>query len=197
MLITNIEEYKDIIWYEWLYQVSNLWNVKSLNYRWYWKEQVLKYNVNKGWYKYIVLCKDKKTQTSYIHKLVSNAFLEKKENLIINHKDWNKLNNYIDNLEWSTYGENLKHAWDNGLRKITGNNHFIKNHPKTWKWKFGKDNPSSKKVNQYEIDWTFIQTWHCLRDIQRELWIFQSQITWVCQWRRNTAKWFKWEYFNS
>lgn len=52
-----------------------------------------------------------------IHRLVGLVFLDNPDNLpTINHKDGNKKNNHISNLEWATYGENNKHAYDNGLK---------------------------------------------------------------------------------
>ncbi len=53
----------------------------------------------------------------YAHRLVAQAFLEKMEDKNeVNHKDGNKLNNYIDNLEWVNSSENKKHAIENGLK---------------------------------------------------------------------------------
>lgn len=54
----------------------------------------------------------------YTHRLIAIVFLENPENkLTVNHIDGNKLNNSISNLEWSSYQENVKHAWDNGRCK--------------------------------------------------------------------------------
>lgn len=51
----------------------------------------------------------------YIHRLVAQAFIPNPEGKrTVNHKDLNKQNNHVSNLEWATYGENLKHSWQNG-----------------------------------------------------------------------------------
>jgi hypothetical protein len=53
-----------------------------------------------------------------VSRLVANAFLDNPENLPdINHIDGEPTNNRIDNLEWSTKSDNMKHAWANGLAK--------------------------------------------------------------------------------
>lgn len=61
--------------------------------------------------------------TKNIHILVLEAFIEPRpNNLVANHKDGIKENNSINNLEWVTYSENLKHAFETGLRHPAGKN---------------------------------------------------------------------------
>ena len=61
----------------------------------------------------------------YIHRIVAKAFIPNPDGkLAVNHIDCDKTNNHVDNLEWVTYAENLKHAADNGVnatkaRKLT------------------------------------------------------------------------------
>ena len=129
------EVWKDIEGYEGLYQVSNLGRVKSLpkktKNQYSYKEIMLKQNKDKDGYLIVNLTKNKKGKTYKVHRLVAFAFIPKIKNKeIINHKDGNKQNNSVDNLEWCTNRENIIHAFKNNLIKI----------------KKGKENPVCKKV---------------------------------------------------
>lgn len=55
-----------------------------------------------------------------VHRLVAAAFLgESEEGHVVNHKNGDRFDNRVENLEYVTQGENVKHAWDNGLRKAS------------------------------------------------------------------------------
>lgn len=78
--------------------------------------KLLKPRESKNGYLKITLYKNGKCKTFSIHRLVALAHLNNPNNYpVINHKDGNKLNNNISNLEWCTVSQNIKHAFDNGL----------------------------------------------------------------------------------
>ena len=95
------EIWKDIEGYEGLYQVSNLGNVKSLNYRQTKREKILKSVNDKDGYLFVSLCKNSVIKHYSIHRLVADVFIDNPNNYPqVNHKDENKTNNNVDNLEW-------------------------------------------------------------------------------------------------
>ena len=119
-----IEIWKDIPEYEGLYQVSNLGNIRSFylkNGRLSQKTKPIKLKKDRYGYLKLTLCKNKKYKYVTIHRLVAEAFIPNPENkLQVNHKDGNKFNNQVSNLEWCTCIENIHHAFNIGLRKKKG-----------------------------------------------------------------------------
>jgi hypothetical protein len=120
-----MEIWKDIAGYEGLYQVSNLGRVKTMarlhreDRPYMKKERVMNPPVNTTGYAHVALYKNKKGVIYSVHKLVASAFLERKiEDRVVNHKDGNKQNNVVSNLEWCTYGQNQRHAIETGLIKF-------------------------------------------------------------------------------
>ena len=114
-----MEEWKDIKNYEGLYQVSNEGRVKSLTYRKCVNgirtqspaNKMLKPSDNGNGYLIVGLTKEGKRQNHYVHRLVADAFIPNdKEMPEINHKDFNKKNNCVENLEWCTRIGNVKHS---------------------------------------------------------------------------------------
>ena len=107
----NNEVWKDCVGFE-DYSVSNYGRVYSKR-----RDKFLKLCVNSSNYKKCVL----KGKNLYVHRLVAQAFIDNPNNLEeVNHKDGNKWNNNVDNLEWVSKSENAKHAFDLGLRNISG-----------------------------------------------------------------------------
>jgi hypothetical protein len=112
-----MEEWKDIEGYEGLYQISNLGRVKSLprNDKFYKRaeEIILKTFKCGSGYQEVILHKDRKRKPKLIHRLVAEAFiLNQKNRREVNHKDGNKANNTVSNLEWVTPSENQRHSID-------------------------------------------------------------------------------------
>lgn len=102
------------------YEVSNLGNIKSLKHG---KERILKPALNSVGYFSVVLCKDFKTKTFQIHQLVAIEFLNHKQcgyELVINHIDFNKKNNRVENLEIVTARENSNLKHKKSSSKYTG-----------------------------------------------------------------------------
>ena len=129
MNIMKNEIWRDIKGYEGLYQISNLGRVKSLGRKSYsnvcLKDKILNPALEcKNGYKRVCLCKDGKEKRIKVHRLVAQAFIPNPDNKpIINHKDGNKLNNSVDNLEWISRSDNVKHAYQIGLNRPSGGGH--------------------------------------------------------------------------
>jgi hypothetical protein len=128
-----MENWKDINGYEGLYQVSDMGRVKSQPKQWIGGKGAIRNHDGKilqssfnGGYLQVVLQNNGIKKTIKIHRLVAEAFLPNLENkLEVNHIDTNKSNNKLDNLEWNTRNENMKHASINkcfGERRGEANN---------------------------------------------------------------------------
>lgn len=121
------EVWKDIEGYEGIYQVSDLGRVKRLESTVVRKKQgnftkpekLMKPHVTPKGYLRLQLSKEGSIKNKFVHSLVAETFLDKPsgDNLQVNHKDGNKLNNKKGNLEWLTPSENQQHAYDNGLKE--------------------------------------------------------------------------------
>lgn len=178
------EIWKDIDGYEGRYQISNLGNVKSLNYggRGYARNLVPKIN-NYGrlW---VELMKDGKKRQFLIHRLVGMAFIPNPDNLPqINHKDENPKNNRVDNLEWCT-----------GLYNV---HYYLERHPNVAR---ERKTPSRRnrrlniRINQIDSDGNIVKVWDDVRTATVATGYNQWSITQCCDGVRHTAYGFKWQY---
>lgn len=161
------EIWKDIKGFEGLYQVSNMGRVRSLR-----KNIILKSRIARG-YEGVTLCANNIHKDYYIHRMVANAFIPNPNNYpIVNHKDENKTNNCVDNLEWCTQEYNVNYG--TGIAK--------------------RARSRSKKVLQFNLDGTFIKEWKSTMDVQRNLGFAQSNIVKVCNGKRKSAYRYLWKY---
>lgn len=163
------EEWRDIDGYEGLYQISNLGQVKSLKFG---KERIMKQKTTCHGYKAISLSINGENKEFPIHRLVAQAFIDNPYNKpVINHKDCNKTNNNVDNLEWCTQQENIKYSYDLGRITI----------------------PTTKKpVLQYDLEGNFVKEWYCLLDAIKKY--KNRHICECCRGKRNKASNYIWRY---
>lgn len=118
------EEWRDISGYEGLYQVSNLGRVKSLpeprrnDGRFTRKGEIMKLTPRSRKRQNEYLCVGINRRLHAVHRLVASAFIPKvKGKTMVNHKNGNKQDNKVSNLEWSDSGDNNRHAYATGLNK--------------------------------------------------------------------------------
>jgi len=159
------------------------------------KEKIMRQQRRKNWYLKITMREDWKIKNRLVHRLIAITFIDNPKNKpCVNHKNWVKDDNRLNNLEWCTYSENWKHS----CRVLWNKTPFQTNHPYKWKWYKLKWvlNPNSKSVNQLSREWKFIKKWESAADVNVELWINRGNISSVCRgkWRVKTAWLFKWEY---
>ena len=137
------EKWKPIKDFEGYYSVSNSGNVRRENTK-FSSEHILK--PYKDYHNSLRVClsKNNKVTRIFVHRLVCSAFLPNPENKrTVNHKDGNRLNNNLNNLEWATHSENVTHAYNVlGVRAVRGNNHYaskltVKNVLQIRKLRFG------------------------------------------------------------
>lgn len=81
-------------------------------------------HVDRCGYHEVLLSENGKTKSYFAHRLIAETFIPNPNSLpFVNHKDGNKLNNSVDNLEWCTRSENALHSFRNGLQKKATNQH--------------------------------------------------------------------------
>ena len=162
------EYWKPIVGYEGLYMVSNWGRVKSMNYRHSGKERILKPVTNSSGYLLVKLCKDGKVKTFTVHRLVAEHFIPNPNNYKeVNHKDENKTNNVVSNLEWC----DRKYNQNYGTRT----------------------EKCSKKVYQYTLDGKFVKEWASTCECGRNGYT-QQAISACCNGKLKKYRGFIWKY---
>ena len=190
------EIWKDVKDYEGLYKVSNLGRIKRLDgyivvndqyhkriYKKQIKEKIISQSKDNSGYYLVTLIdtrkanKNKNFKRERVHVIVAKSFLNKeKYHQCVNHKDGDKANNKVENLEWCTYKYNTLHAIKTGLLK-------------------SKPPIITKKIIMKNIDGEFIREFNSIK----EAYMFLNKkrtgnIAEVCLKKRNMAYGYIWEY---
>lgn len=166
-----MEVWKYIPGYEKKYLVSNFGNIKSINYHRSGKEKIMKPLKRKDGYLKIMLYKNGKYKSYFIHKLVAEVFLENSNNYkYINHKDENKNNNCLNNLEFCTakYNNNYK--------------------------KYNRGKKNKNKINQFDLEGNLIKQWNSLKEIKNNTNYSYYGIFNCLHDRQKTSNYFIWKY---
>ena len=161
------EIWKDISGYEGYYMVSNMGNVKSLNYKGTGKEGILKGMDTGIGYLQLHLCKDGKIKNYFVHQLVATAFCENQEGYTeVNHINEDKSDNRADNLEWCSRQYNVEYSKAKAIIGINKISREILEFPSTM-------------------------------EAERKLGIAHGNICACCNGKRNSAGGFYWMYKNN
>ena len=169
-----METWKEIAGYEGIYEVSDLGRVKSLGNNKSKKEKILKPLNNTRGYLQVMLCKDGHTKRLLVHRLVAKAFIPNPNNLeTINHKDEDKTNNFVSNLEWMSIKDNTNYG--------TRNKRMAE--------------ALSKKVQMFDKSTgELLATFPSTMEAGRKTGINQSHICSCCNGNRKSAGGFVWGY---
>lgn len=189
------EIWKDVIGYEGLYQVSNLGNVMSLRSYGGNCQRLMSPVGNGTGYLMVGLSKNKKQKHFLIHRLVAEAFIHNPENLdFVNHKDENKENNIVENLEWCTKPYNSEYSLKlHPERKRQYFNHF-KDENGNLKRYDGKPPQHKETVLQKDINGNPIAIYGCVDYAHRVTGIKSAAIIDCCKGKRKTAFGYIWEF---
>ena len=179
----NMEVWKPIEDFKDKYEISNYGKIQNKITGYMFKPQ------KRGNYLKVSLCKNGIKNQISIHRLVAETFLDKKDfksmpdedrslidlnKLEVNHKNENKYDNRVDNLEWCTQKYNMNYG--NCCKKISISKH--------------------KKINQYDLNGNFIKEWNSIKEASKKLNIPQSLISRCVLGQRNKTHNYKFKYCN-
>lgn len=162
--------WQPVVGYEDRYLVSNTGEVFSKL-----SARTLKPKIDRYGYKVVALSRNGKTRHFTVHRLVATAWIPNVEGLpTVNHKDENKLNNHVGNLEWSTVKDNDNYGTRNERMANT---------------------KKKKPIAQYDTDGNLIHVHLGIKDAQRNTGVNRNSIREVCRGNRPSAGGYVWQYF--
>ena len=182
--------WKEIKGYEGRYLISSSGDVISLKYRGGHFSKMLTWKINNKGYAWVELRKNGIKEQKLVHRLVAENFIENPDGLnLINHKDENKLNNDVENLEWCDYSYNVLYSLERHPERCRGN-------------KGGNKGGIRRGCNygltvvQLDQNGNTIREWKNTRTIFLETGMSDWSIAEVCRGNRHTAYGYLWRYAN-
>lgn len=176
-------EWRDVIGYEGLYQVSDEGNVRSLNYNKTGKVKELKLVPAKDGYLVVCLHKDGHQREGKVHKMVALAFIPNPDGKpCIDHINGDNQDNRVCNLRWATVFENNNNPVTKARMKGIQNGRQLNR------------TDCSKVVYQYDLDGNYIAEYPSASEAARKFGCSPDLISKVCRGVRNKALNYKWSY---
>lgn len=153
------------------YEVNQLGEIRHKK-----RQKILKPRDNNGGYQYVNFKINGKNTNFAVHRIVANAFIPNPNGYTeVNHKDYNKKNNCVDNLEWVSSSQNKQHSYLKQENKKT----------------------RGKAVNQYTKEGIFLKTFDSVSDAAKELGCCVAAISNCCLGRTKTSQGFRWSFVES
>lgn len=188
------EEWKPIIGYEGLYEVSTYGRIRSLPRKGS-KGGIVKPSLSGSGYLQTHLCKDGVSKTFQIHRLVAMHFLDNANDYPeVNHIDECKTNNHVSNLEYCTRLQNVRHG--TGIGRMAKAHNYKESAIKSARNHDYKEvaRKQSKRVAQIGMDGKVIKIWESVREASKGMRCSSSQISNVCNEKTHTAHGFIWQF---
>ena len=160
------EEWRDVLGFEELYQVSDLGKVRTIKKG----EAEMSQQENRNGYLTVHLRNKGVERRAMVHRLVAEAFIPNPDELRdVNHKNGNKADNRVENLEWVSHSDNMTHSF----REL------------------GKN---VRHIVQIGLDGTFIERWNSIAEAAEATGICRTDIGACCRGERTMAGAFEWKY---
>lgn len=190
-----LEEWRDVANYQGLYKVSSVGRVKSLERivirsdgkQQTVSERILKAETTKKGYLQVALCKNGKMKAMKVHRLVATAFIPNPNGYKeVNHKDEDKTNNRVENLEWVTASYNINYGTRNErFAKANKENGLYERQAKAF----------SKAVQQIDKEsGEVIAEFPSVNEVQRQLGFDKGYISACCLGKHKLAYDYLWRY---
>lgn len=150
------------------YEVNSLGQIRHKK-----RKQILKPRSNNGGYQYVNFKVDGKNVNFAVHRIVANAFIPNPNGYAeVNHKDYDKMNNCVENLEWVTSSQNKQHAY----------------------LKEANQKSLGKSVEQYDLNNNYVQTFRTVSLAAQEMGCCVAAISNCCLGRTKTSQGYRWKF---